>query len=29
LDNKYLFSYQYQPLQRVHQIGVSKKLFWR
>ncbi len=27
LDNKYLFSYQYQPLQRVHQIGVSKKLF--
>ena len=27
LDNKYLFQYQYQPLQRVHQIGVSKKLF--
>jgi len=27
LDNKYLFSYQYQPLQKVHQIGVSKKLF--
>jgi hypothetical protein len=27
LDNKYLFQYQYQPLQKVHQIGVSKKLF--
>lgn len=27
LDNKYLFEYQYQPLQGVHQIGVSKKLF--
>jgi hypothetical protein len=27
LDNKYLFSYQYQPLQKVHQIGISKKLF--
>lgn len=27
LDNKYLFSYQFEPLQRVHQIGVSKKLF--
>ena len=27
LDNKYLFSYQFQPLQGVHQIGVSKKLF--
>jgi hypothetical protein len=27
LDNKYLFQYQYQPLQRIHQIGVSKKLF--
>ena len=27
LDNKYLFTYQYQPLQKVHQIGVSKKLF--
>ena len=26
LDNKYLFQYQYQPLQRIHQIGVSKKL---
>jgi hypothetical protein len=27
LDNKYLFQYQYQPMQRVHQIVVSKKLF--
>jgi len=27
LDNKYLFEYQYQPMQKVHQIGVSKKLF--
>jgi hypothetical protein len=27
LDNKYLFQYQYQPLQRIHQIGVAKKLF--
>lgn len=27
LDNKYLFQYQYQPIQRIHQIGVSKKLF--
>lgn len=27
LDNKYLFEYQYQPLQKVHQIGVSKNLF--
>jgi len=27
LDNKYLFQYQYQPLQRIHEIGVSKKLF--
>jgi hypothetical protein len=27
MDNKYLFQYQYQPLQRIHQIGVSKKLF--
>ena len=27
LDNKYLFSYQFEPLQGVHQIGVSKKLF--
>jgi hypothetical protein len=27
LDNKYLFQYQFQPLQRVHQIGVAKKIF--
>lgn len=27
LDNKYLFSYQFEPLQKVHQIGVAKKLF--
>ena len=27
LDNKYLFQYQYQPLEGVHQIGISKKLF--
>ena len=27
LDNKYLFQYQYQPIQKIHQIGVSKKLF--
>ena len=27
LDNKYLFSYQFQPLQSVHQISVAKKLF--
>ena len=27
LDNKYLFTYQFQPLQGIHQIGVSKKLF--
>jgi hypothetical protein len=27
LDNKYLFSYQFEPLQGVHQIGISKKLF--
>jgi hypothetical protein len=27
LDNKYLFSYQIEPLQMVHQISVSKKLF--
>lgn len=27
LDNKYSFEYQYQPMQRVHQIGVSKKIF--
>jgi hypothetical protein len=27
LDNKYLFQYQFQPMQKVHQIGVAKKLF--
>jgi len=27
LDNKYLFEYQFQPLQKVHQFGVAKKLF--
>jgi hypothetical protein len=27
LDNKYLFQYQFHPLQNVHQIGVAKKLF--
>jgi len=27
LDNKYLFEYQFQPLQKIHQIGVSKKIF--
>ena len=27
LDNKYLFEYQYQPLEKVHQIGVSKRIF--
>jgi hypothetical protein len=27
LDNKYLFTYQYQPLEKLHTISVSKKLF--
>jgi len=27
LDNKYLFSYQYQPLEKLHTLGVSKKIF--
>jgi hypothetical protein len=27
VDDKYLFQYQYQPMQKVHQIGVAKKLF--
>ena len=27
LDNKYLFQYGYQPLTKVHSLGVSKKLF--
>jgi hypothetical protein len=27
LDNKYLFSYQFQPLEKLHTVSVSKKLF--
>jgi hypothetical protein len=27
LDNKYLFEYQYSPIQRLHQLGISKKLY--
>jgi hypothetical protein len=27
LDNKYLFQYQYQPVTKVHTLGISKKLF--
>jgi hypothetical protein len=27
LDNKYIFYYQFQPLQKIHQISVAKKLF--
>jgi hypothetical protein len=27
LDNKYLFTYQYQPLEKIHTLSVSKKLF--
>jgi hypothetical protein len=27
LDNKYLFSYQYQPLEKLHTLSVNKKLF--
>ena len=27
LDNKYLFQYQYQPMTKVHSLGISKKLF--
>ena len=27
LDNKYLFEYQFQPLQKIHTLSVSKKLF--
>jgi hypothetical protein len=27
LDNKYLFSYQYQPFEKLHTLSVSKKLF--
>ena len=27
LDNKYLFEYQYSPIQQLHQVGISKKLY--
>jgi hypothetical protein len=27
LDNKYIFEYQYQPVTKVHSLGISKKLF--
>jgi hypothetical protein len=27
LDNKYLFAYQYQPLEKLHTVSVSKKIF--
>jgi hypothetical protein len=27
LDNKYLFEYQYSPMDGIHHVGVSKKLF--
>lgn len=27
LDNKYLFEYQYSPMDGLHHVGVSKKLF--
>jgi hypothetical protein len=27
LDNKYLFQYQYQPVTKIHNLTVSKKLF--
>jgi len=27
LDNKYLFQYGYQPVTKVHTLGISKKLF--
>ena len=27
MDNKYIFQYQFQPLQKLHTLGVSKKLF--
>jgi len=27
LDNKYLFSYQYQPVTKIHTLGISKKIF--
>lgn len=27
VDDKYLFQYQYQPVTKIHSLGVSKKLF--
>lgn len=27
VDDKYIFQYQYQPLTKIHSLGVSKKLF--
>jgi hypothetical protein len=27
IDNKYLFQYQYQPVTKIHSLGISKKLF--
>jgi hypothetical protein len=27
LDNKYILEYQYQPVTKIHTLGVSKKLF--
>jgi hypothetical protein len=27
LDNKYLFQYQFQPVTKIHTLGISKKLF--
>jgi len=27
VDNKYIFQYQYQPVTKIHTLGVSKKLF--
>jgi hypothetical protein len=27
LDNKYLFQYQFQPLEKIHTLSVSKKIF--
>ena len=27
LDNKYLFQYQFQPLEKLHTLSVSKKIF--
>ena len=27
VDNKYIFQYQYQPVTKIHSLGISKKLF--